>query len=422
MRKATKQWILGLLVLAVIVQVATPIEVPLLGGLIDMVIPASSAGGGSDDTVPVDTSDPTYLGAAKLQFSLAGYITGTSLTAGNARGDVWLADSNGHFDLTKRYGATITINSSPEQGLEMIAQHSQLIIRVGSDTDPTGGTDHYDMWYAIPDVDVGQPIYEMGIGGVQLVGSNKYKLSGNYIAQLPQLIGRSGEYGSTTYWELGSLTVKERTTAANLDTKVLYGGTTLSSVTDGSSFVDTLAEQSADGTLTSNTGQEVQIHFLGGANNIGFGTPMLVLTSDGILEEYAAFIIVSTNCTTIDETAIYQASEGWKKVNDNTLYAEKAWYATIPEAMPNKGDNFDFSLYFPFEPTAASTGYSVNVWIIDFNKEAQVAAGSVSTTIPTANGGIAEFGIDAKIYATAFSTSSGAGSGMVHFADITSAS
>jgi hypothetical protein len=149
---------------------------------------------------------------------------------------------------------------------------------------------------------------------------------------------------------------------------------------------------------------------------------MITLSSKGELEERKAFIIFATNCTSIGTQKLYD--DGWKQIADNTLTSEKAFYKVVDPQEPIKGDNFELYINVPLDTTAAatSTGFSANFWLIDMQKEANVAIGSVSTSVPTAYGFIGEFGIDALIYAKAYSTSSGASTGFAIYADFTTAS
>jgi hypothetical protein len=102
-------------------------------------------------------------------------------------------------------------------------------------------------------------------------------------------------------------------------------------------------------------------------------------------------------------------AEGWKPINDNTLYAEKAFYKPLTAMYTTKGSICDPpAIQVPVYDAAAATGsYIFKFWIIDFQLESSFAIGSSSTTVPTAYGMITAFGPAAMVQARAYTTVSG---------------
>ena len=93
----------------------------------------------------------------------------------------------------------------------------------------------------------------------------------------------------------------------------------------------------------------------------------------------------------------------------------------MPAIIPTRGNKFSYTVTIPLDASAAaaSTEFIFKVWILDLQMPSYVAAGSTSTSIPTAYGFCNEFGIDAIIYARALTVTTGAGDNEVHRAYIT---
>jgi hypothetical protein len=107
------------------------------------------------------------------------------------------------------------------------------------------------------------------------------------------------------------------------------------------------------------------------------------------------------------------ASEGWLPINDNTLYAEKAYYKVLAPMFTTKGSILaQQSIPVPTYCAAASAArYIFRFWILDVQLLSSVAIGSTTTTVPTAYGMVTALGPGVMVQATAYSTSSGVGSG-----------
>ena len=358
--------------------------------------------------------------AAAIQFSVVNYVTKASITAANTKVDIWKVAPDGTIDFLSKV-QQVSVDSDPEQSTRTFAEGDTLILHVSSDVDPTGGTDHYDGWYYVT-LRVGEPVRFFDPSLLEVVSTSptyKYRFKPGVAGQPT---GDVVQYtsGTTNYWGLGALYVYPRISAANLDAYLLYGGTVMASVTDGSSWVDTQAEQTADVTLASDD-EKLIVKLDAGATNLCFGVPMITISSNGQLQKRVAVIIFATNATAIGTQKLFD--KGWKQINDNTLTTEKAFYKVIPPQIPVSGSKWSLDIEIPIDASALSAGtaYSAKIWIIDFQLEDNVAIGSVSTTVPTAYG-VGEYGLDSMIYPRAYSTSSGASTGMVLYGDWTTAS
>jgi len=363
---------------------------------------------------PTEPTQPTYPAAA-LQFSIKDAITDSSITSSNTKVDICKVSPDGVVDFMTKY-ESITVDSDPEQSTMTYAQGDILIIHVSCDVDPTGGTDYYDAWYYVK-LEPGEPLRIFRpelLTPIQTSPTYKYK----FIADgepTQYVVQRVKTSSGGEYWGIGALKVYPRVSSANLDTYAEYGGTVLSSVTDGSTW-DTTANKSAtaDATLAS-TNEIVKIKLVAGATNLCYGLPMYTISSNGQIQTRKAFVIVATDMTSIGVQELLD--EGWKVLSDSTLTSEKAFYKEITPAIPPyKGKKFnDIVINFPVDCSAAASGtkYVFKVWIIDFQLEDNLKIGSVSTTVPTAYGFIGEYGLDSMIHPRAYSTSSGASTNSV---------
>jgi hypothetical protein len=343
--------------------------------------------------LPTPTGTPVSMvgrSSASLQFRIVDYVTAGSISAANTKVDI-IVKELGAFDFSTA-DEGITVDAAPETSGDVYAEGDELILHVSSDTNPTGGTDRYDNWFYVKLLD-NEPVRLMESDGTPGATVGTYV---NYVE------------GDTNYWNIGKLPVYPRASGANLDVYAMWKGTTLSSVTDGSTW-----DTSASTTKLTTTDETVWIKIIGGATDVGYAAPMMTLSSSYELQERKAFVIFSTAMTSIGVQDL--RDKGWEKVQDSTLTSEVAFYKEIPMQMPSKGNDFEVWIELPIDSSAASssTTYAFKAWILDFQLEDNVAIGSVSTSIPTAYGMITEFGIDAIIHARAYATSSGAGTTQV---------
>lgn len=360
-----------------------------------------------DITPPTPQLPGVSREATNLEFTVANIITKDAITATNTKVDVFKV-SDGVIDFMNKAESTITVNSDPEQSTGTYSQGDTVILHVSSDT----GNDYYDRWYYAT-LTEGVPVRRftpaLVTGTKDADGFWKYQFK-------PGLAGVKTGYevqytsGDPAYWGLSILGIVPRVTSAQLDTFATLSTTTLSSVTDGSTW-DTTAG-SRDKAMAT-TDEEAFITLEGDTVSLGFGSPMLYITGKGEIQERVSVVIVSTTMTAIDADKL--SDEGWKTISDSTLTAEKAWYHVVSEQIPVQGDKFSYDIKLPIDSSGASstTDYTFKVWVLDMQLISNIEDGSSSSSVPSSYGGISQYGLDAIVHAKAYSTTSGAGTGQV---------
>lgn len=348
--------------------------------------------------------------ASQIQFSVFDWIAKTAVTTATTSADFAKADSNGLFDFMSSADTT-TVSTTPDQSTQYFADGDQVVVRTDCTGNPTGGLDYYDGWFYFV-VHDGNPVYYLTKSMLQQMSSSPYTYKVNAAGAMQTGYRVIFTSGDTKYWDIGQLFMYPRSSAANFDTYLSYQGTDLASVTDGSTWVDTAAEITANATLAS-TDEDLKVSMFAGAANIGWGWTNLIVSSSGEIKEYKPIIIMATDMTAIGTQALID--EGWKAINDNTLYAEKGFYKVLTPTYTSKGSKAEFTVNVPIDSSSAtaSTAYLFKFWLIDMQDPANVAIGSVTTTVATAYGFVTAYGPGAMIQASAYSTSSGASSGRI---------
>lgn len=352
---------------------------------------------------------PTYSAAA-LQFTVTNAITGAAQASGATDVDVLKVGADGTIDFLDASGRSTDVDSDPEQTGATYAEGEMLVIHANSDIDSTGGAENYGGWFIVKLV-LGEPVRHLSIANLQVVQTNptyKYKVVSDGVPTGDSVQRTSG---TTEYWGIGALPTTPRCTAANLDVSATHGSTTLSSITDGSTW-DTTVTGASDVTFTT-TSEKFWFKLDGGQTDTGYGAVMNYVSSIGQFKEYNAYILVTTSMTTIGVSGLQD--KGWGVVSDSTLTAEKGFYKKINPQVPLRGNEFELDMEFPVDASAAttSTQYNFRLWVLDMQNEDNLKIGSTSSSVPSVYGMIGEFGIDTIIFARAYSTSSGVGSGQV---------
>lgn len=358
--------------------------------------PASGINGGSGGSG--GSGGVTPLLAAQIQWTGIDAITGGSLTTPDVN---FVKATNGVFNLLS-VSDQVGSNSAPEQGTAFYAQGDKIIIHIEDDTNPTGGEDYYDCWYYVNGIAEGAAVKKLT--KAQLSGSPGAYTLIDTGADTGERVHRTS--GTTEYWDIGRLGIIPRTDDASLDQFLSQGGTTMSSMTDGATEVDTQAEQTADASPAVDD-FDVTYSISIDSTNLAYGAVQYTVSSMGEFQERPTFIIMATNCTAL--SVDHLSSQGWKVCTVTGLTAEKMFYKQLPPIIPASGAQGSATVVIPFEASAAtgSTAYNVNVWMVDVQLESNVAAGAPSTTIPTAYGMVAGYGIAAINNDEIFSVSSG---------------
>jgi hypothetical protein len=366
-------------------------------------------------TEPPDETEPeTEERSASLRWTMRDAIGGAALTGANEYVDTCVADGDGTFDLTVFFENTDNA-ASQENTDRSVPNGAAIIFHTSSDADlGTTGTDYYDNWYYIRELEDGEPVYVFSPSVVELDrvedGKYRYKFKSGVNGEISSYV--DWVEGQTNYWDIGLLTAIPRAAKDDMTFTAYYSGTALSTITDGSTW-DTTTTGAADAAFTDKD-EIIDLTLKADATNIAYGCPQYTLTVDGEIQTRYAFLIMATNMTAIASDAL--TAYDWSPVEDSTLYDEKAFYWKFESGVvPTKGTSFSESYDLPVDSNAAaaSSGFYFKAWLIDMQLEENVRNGSPSTTIPTAHGFLNEFGLDAVIYARAFAASSGVGGNQV---------
>lgn len=359
--------------------------------------------------------------AALLEFSVYDILSGGAVTTSTTSFDVCQANAAGEFNL-KAQADTVTVASTPDYNpATKFAQGTEIIMHVDCTGNPSGGLDYYDNMYYTKLIE-GYPIYRLTYE--MFTGSpGAYKINIPANAETTGFTITYGVTSDTYYWNVGKLFIHPRASAANFDTKFSYQSTKLAEVTDGSTWIDTDAEITANATLSSTT-TTAYFEVIMGAANIGYGSEVLTVDKDGEIGRLHAFLIMSTTMQNINFDPL--DSNDWIAISDSSLYNEKAFAyditANMGEQYGQKGVKDEWSIPIPIWSQADNTEYLFKLWCIDMQKPESVAAGYTTTTVPTAYGFLTAYGPGAMLQASAYTTSSGAGSGRILQSYLTSPS
>jgi hypothetical protein len=387
-------------------------------GVFDAIFPGSELP--TPPTGPGTPTTPTEKPSATLQWMMRNEITQAEVTTSDL--EVTQANSNGVFNFL-----TLADNqagdSSPEQGGTYFPEGSELILHLEDDGDPTNGEDYYDRWYYVPDLRSGAGVYRLTHTNLQVVSSSPtytYKV----VSRGAQTGTISFVDGSTAdYWDLGSLTLIPRIDDVGLDQYLMWGGTTLASMTDGTTEIDTQDEQTADVTFLTDD-NDLTLYLEVDTVSLAFGAEMYAITVNGEFQYRPTVAIFSTNCTAISVSAL--AEEQWYVVDDPTLTGDRAFYKVItpaeyPGLIPQAGKVAKASINIPVETTSAtgSTAYDAAIWLNDFQYVPDVEVGSPSVSIPSSYGMIQGYGLAAMINDETYTVSSNAPATMTLLGDFT---
>lgn len=372
--------------------------------------------GGQAPIVPTPIPPPPAgYESATIQLQVVNAISKAGVTTSTTTADVSLA-VNGVFDLLTQ-ADTLTVASNPDTMATIYPEGAELIIRVGCVGNPTNGLDYYDGWYYVKLLE-GTPIYKLSPSMLTVVSTSPsytYTVSTVGAVTTGHTVSRTSA-SSTPYWDIGKLDMYPRIAAAGFDTYLTYASADLAKVTDGSTWVDTAAEITANATLASDD-ETFYFEMHAGNADLGWGWPLYVLSQKGEFKDYHAYLIMSTAMTAIGNSKL--TDYGWVKINDGTLYTEVAYYydvtANLGPQYPTKGSKLDLSIPIPIDATAAtaSTEYLFKLWAMDCQPQSDVSIGATTTSLPTAYGMITAYGPGALVQASAYTTSSGAGSGRI---------
>lgn len=365
-----------------------------------------SGGAPSGSTGQVVWSGPLYL-------SVVDSVGGAAFTTSAVTIDQ-VAAVNGVFDFISGPAKSVTQAANPQSAVRIWNQGDELIIMPDCTGNPSNGLDYYPAMYYIKSLYHGAPIYEITSYAAFVQKSTNpytYSIDTSKCTVLPQTVSQY-EASNIKYWNIGDLKLYPRQAAADFDIYLTHGGTTLASVTDASTWVDTAAEITANTTLTSTTNDKLEFKMVGANANLGWGKEFYVISSTGKVMRYGAVIVVTTAMTAVGSDAL--TSKGWIPMTTSQLYAEKGFYKELSPAFPAKGQKPGWTVEIPMDcaSAAAATAFKVSIWVNDCQNLDNVAALGTSTSVPVAYGFVTSYGVGAVVQNTATTFSSGAGATM----------
>lgn len=370
-----------------------------------------TGGTGTGGTGTGTVSPSTWAGP--LYMSVVDAVTGGGVTTSTTTVDQVGAE-NGAFDFLMGPQKSVAQSANPQSESRIWNQGDQVIVMVDCTGNPSNGLDYYPAMYYMQ-LYQGAPIYELTDARCFDGSAGAYHINTQYATALSQTV-QQYESSNVKYWNIGDLRMYPRQAAADVDLYLTYGGTTLAKVTDASTWVDTAAEITANATLASDL-ETAQLKMIGANANVGWGKHFFVVNQQGVIEEYGAVVVVTTDMVAI------KVPSGWNSITMSTLYAEKGFYKVLDAdtissdldvsgaMMPAKGSKPSWTVDIDIDATsaAASTAYLFRFWIEDSQKLADVGAVGTSTGVPTAYGFVTSYGVGAVVHNTALTITSGAG-------------
>lgn len=369
---------------------------------------------------PSPTTQPTTPTheASQLQFTGIDYVTRGSITSVDV--DVFKVSSTGTVAFLTDKMENIAANSAPEQGVLYYNEGDTLILHIEDDADPSGGEDYYDGWY-VATLRVGETVYNLDFSCLQMISSRPYvyKLIGRGPATNQRVAYTSG---TTKYWDVGQLAIIPRTDDASLDQYLVWSGTTMAKMENGTTEVDTQAEQTSDVTWTTDD-EDLKYVINVDTTNLAYGAPVYWISSNGEFQYAPTIMFVSTNMTSIGVS--HFTEQGWEPVALSTLTAEKMFMKIItpaeyPTLIPSQGGKSTATIIIPVDASAAtgSTAYCFKIWLNDGQIVGNSRLGAPSVSIPTSYG-VSGYGLAGINNDETVTVSSGAGATETLYGDVT---
>lgn len=369
--------------------------------------PGQVAPGAPPTTPTVPVAPEVEYESAALKWAIHCGITGDDVGTGSTSYVDIYTLKNGVFDPLKK-DEGVEYASAPEASALTYNYMDEVVFRVTSDKDHGSGTDMgnetYTRWFYCK-LAPGEPIKELTLACLSASQSSpSYKYRVNDVG--PDT-GWDVQYiaGTTPYWGMGAFEVYSRIGDKHLDIYLTYSGQTLSKVTDASTWVDTDAETTTNVTLATDT-EDMYFKLLGEKTDMAFGLPQLVVQQNGKIEEYRAVAVMATNATSIGLSAL--TADGWLPMTKVDVTGELLFYKVLNPQIPVAGSKFDYDIEISIDASAlsASTVYATDLWVYDWQLPANVAAGAVTTSLPTAYGVTNDHGCDDVMHSQALTVAS----------------
>ncbi|MBU2634699.1 MAG: hypothetical protein KJ674_05680 [Nanoarchaeota archaeon] len=373
---------------------------------------------------PTDGLTPTEIMSAKGQWLINDALTQTATASGDTGYvSIVVADDNGVFNFLVSSEET-EYDAAPDTSARTYSSGQSLVLAVSSDNDPTSGEETYPRWFYISSLkhnaeirafDLANPI--QALKGQKVGTTYKYTVTES---MLGETVGKvTWLSGTTPYWDFGVFEVYGRVAKASIIEQFTSGGVVLTTFNDGATWEDTVAEINANHTMTSDK-EDINFQLIAEANDVAFGLPYLGVSANGEVSQYNTVLVITTSALGINAQELY--NDGWQPINKPDLTADLGFYYVLTtEGVPNRGDKFSIDVPITIEDSglAASTKFQLEGWALDSQKEANVARGSTTTSLPGANGFITEFGLDTVVQPLAMTVSSGSAATMQLLAQFT---
>ncbi len=404
---------MGALILIIAILLAGYVGLVFITGALDLGLMSGNSNGGgqqNDWWNPGGSSDTggstAGVWSGQLYLSIVDKVTGTAFTTATVEVNQISADQNGLFDFISGNHKSIQQSANP-QAEGKIFNEGQKVIVVGSCTgNPSNGLDYYPVWYYVDGLREGAIVYQLdSLSCFEEVNTSPYQYSIDVTAATPtNEVVHEYEASNVKYWNLGDLGIYPRAQAADVDLALLHGATTLASVTDASTWIDTSGEITANATLTSAANDKLTFMMTAGNANNGWGKHFFTFDSDGQVHEYGGVIVVSTGILSMEKP------NGWQVFGLRTLTNEIAYYKVLQPDFPQNGMKASWSVDIPMSVTADSTAYKFSVWLMDCQPLDTIGSQGTTTSVPQGYGFVdstTDYGVGAVVQAVGVTVSSG---------------
>ena len=369
-------------------------------------------------TPPPGTPPPASVAtgySAKAQWQIRDKLTRIATASGDAGYISISRAQNGVFDLLNAVEET-EYDAAPDTSAGTYTSGDKLILAVSSDNDPTGGYETYPRWFYIDSLNHGSKVLAFPllnpisalIGQVDSTGNYKYTVNTAVLEDVGQNVVWLA--GTTPYWDIGTFELYGRVAKDYMIQQVTNKGVVGATLNDGAGWIDTDAEISANFTFTSDS-EDLYFELVGEAADVAFGLPTLAVSSTGMVKQYNAVLIFTTDATSMTSQTLLD--DGWKIMDKVGLTADLAFYYVIDpvrdKCIPGNGGiiNLKVPLTISDSGLVASTEYEFEGWVLDYQNVEDIARGTVTTSLPTVNGFLTEYGSDTVVQPLALTVSSG---------------
>lgn len=341
--------------------------------------------------------------SGQLYLSVVDKVLGTSFVTSAVTVNQIAADNNGVFNFITGSHKTVTQSANPQAGGKIFNQGQQVIVQITCTGNPTGGLDYYPVMYYV-NLQEGATVYQLdSLSCFQASGSG-YTINVGAATPTNERV-YAYEASNIKYWNLGDLGIYPRAAAADFDMYLTHGATTLASVIDASTWVDTAGEITANATLSSATNDKLGFTMVGATANHGWGKQFFAFDSTGEIHPYGSVIVVTTGILSMEKPS------GWNVFAKPTMTDELGFYKVIQPDFPQSGMKTQWSVDIPMSVGSDATAYKFSVWLLDCQPLDTVGSQGTTTSMPSGYGFVdstTDYGVGAVVQAISVTVSSGA--------------